>query len=764
MRLTLRTLLAYLDGILEPNDAEDLAKKIEESDYAVELVDRIRDVMRRLRLGAPSISDRGPGLDPNTVAEYLDNTLASERVSDFEKVCLDSDIHLAEVASSHQILTLVLGEPAEVDPASRQRMYLLHGTEGKVKPPPTSAVQSTPAMPGAKNPPRLDLEPSAAGERKPRPKPTVPEYLREPRRRAPWLAISAAVLLAACFTVVVLMAFGFFEPEGAGGKLLARLGVTSAQQPEAASKAEEVKGQEQTPKASTPDKSTAAPTVEPGKEPAPSTTANEKPEVKNPPPSAPPSPPATAETPPSATPPNGATKPAVPESAPKASTETNPPAPGPTSETEKPAAPEVVEQPQQLPPEPLGRLMSGNQVLLGSKAGGDWTRVAPNQMLIPQDVMALPTYRVKIALTMGVTLEILGGSRVELLGGSAGELPGIRVLYGRVVLMPLGKVGSRMRLAFGERSGTITFTNAETVVALDVHRLRVPGTNPETGPARIVADLYVTTGGITWEESAGGTAAQPIALAPQQRLNFDANLTSAPTDARELPPWIEGSTISPLDRRASVAIAEALPTDRLTRVSLMELEVSRPQKEVKWLALRCLGYLGQFDDVVLALNNEANKLVWSDYIDELRAAVGRDAESAAAVRLALEKQFPQQAADLYRMLWGYTNQDLQNGNPPSDRTLVAGLDDDLLAMRVLSYWNLRDITGQGAAYQPEQPAARRAQAVRRWRQRLEAKEIRYADEPKAGERKAPEKKLPEKKGPERKGPEKPVAPLPPDNQ
>jgi hypothetical protein len=152
MRLTLRTLLAYLDDVLPPAAAKALGERIRESDDVQQLVSRIREVIRKRRLNAPAIFPDGSGqnhVDANFVAEYLNDLLTPEQVVAIESLCLESDIHLAEVAACHQILTLAAAEPVTFTAAARERLYaLMDGTPIEVENASTASA-STAGRPAA---------------------------------------------------------------------------------------------------------------------------------------------------------------------------------------------------------------------------------------------------------------------------------------------------------------------------------------------------------------------------------------------------------------------------------------------------------------------------------------------------------------------------------------------------------------------------------------------------------------------------------------
>jgi hypothetical protein len=721
MRLTLRSMLAYMDRLLESDDAEDIRKKIDDSPFATNLYHRLRDVMQRLRLTAPSLTERVGGMDPNTVAEYLDNALPSDRVPDFETACLESDIHLAEVGSCHQILALVLGEPAEIDPASRQRMYQLLQVAAQAEQERLSTVARAAVL--------------GDGSDKARPKPTVPEYLREPVKRRRLLPIAAALLLAGGLVGMLLSATGQldqgswlwnrFHPGQAGVEVTKAPEPVNEPSPAPSTKPETKQPSgtpsdtKKTPETAPADGTKSAPEKPPAKavvENAPTEPeVAKKPEEKAP----------AAEVKPPAP------KPAATEEANLPPLPTNPAVP-----SEKPAGPQL--KVASLPPRPdsakpdvkpeavqrAGRFISDlREVLLKfDPAAANWRRVAPEEFLpAGQALIALPTYRPRVViLNVGATLELLGGTRAELLAEEPQARVGVDVAYGRLVIKPFAQPGIRLRLMVGKNSGTITLSSVDTIAALEVVRTHEAAADPETEPSHVAATLYVAHGAATWED---GEKGKPVQLSEPARLALQSGPAESPAamGLKDMPKWILAESISPLDQRASAVLAQSIQPNRSVGLALMELTEHR-QKEVKWLAARCLGYLGQFDPIVAALNDPQFSREWPDYVEQLRQAMALNAESAAAIHQAMEKRFGAEATALYRMLWGYTDQGLKEKG--EDKQLVDLLDHQTLAFRVLAFWNLKDITGASLFYRPEYPPAKRQQPVARWHERQLAGQIR----------------------------------------
>jgi hypothetical protein len=205
--------------------------------------------------------------------------------------------------------------------------------------------------------------------------------------------------------------------------------------------------------------------------------------------------------------------------------------------------------------------------------------------------------------------------------------------------------------------------------------------------------------------------------------------TQIPASVAEFPQWIAGEDMDSMERAAnrlaSTALEKKLQVERSLEfgasLALMELN-DHSRRENRWLAARCLGYVGDFSPLVAVLNDADHPPVWTDEaIEHLRAAVARSAETAVRVREALQKQYGQDAPSLYRMLWGYTVDGLRGDRQAEE--LVEYLDHQTLAMRILSFWNLREIFGLGLLYRPtDREAVRRAHS-QKWKQRIGSRGI-----------------------------------------
>lgn len=719
MRLTLRTLLAYMDGVLEPADAEDIEEKIRESEFATGIVNRVRDVVRQLRLGAPRVIGKGMGLDPNKVAEYLDNTLPTEQVPDFEKKCLESDTQLAEVAACHQVLTLVLGEPAEVTPDSRERMYrLIH--KSKVD---AADTAEAPAVGNGSPSEPEETTPTGDSPKKERQKPEIPDYLREPSGRPLW-PVAAALLLLGMLACAAVLAVGpqnilaLFRDEAPTNDVAVgeqEQAVPLLQDNEAAPEVEELVSEDTTR------------TESPVKEPIEDEGVEQPNELKTP--AEPPVPGIMPEVVPSE---GNVSEHASPPASDPSQPEITPPSEEMTVEEET-VTEEVMEEPPQPdpalnpaiePPTPalLGRFVSDRTVLLKFDAEtSNWNRLPALSAIGPGDLLlAMPAFDSTLALGSGISLVLLGGTLVEFGPPDANGTPLMAVHYGRVLIVTAGDDTRGIHLVGDGQQGWLGVAEQNSIAAVEAQRTLKPGADPEAEPAKYALRLYVSQGNVTWRTSED-VPPETLSAPYQHTLGSEEDEAAQP-----LPEWLVKNTTPLIEQRGAELIEEHLAEEReiALRATLKEL-VEHRRSEVKALAARCLVHLHVYDPVIKALANPAQHAAWPALIAELSHAIANSPQEADGVLQALLLERGEEGQKLYRLLQGYSPEQLRDG---AAEELVQGLDNEAVDIRVLSFWNLHNITGEMNAYRADHTAARRKPAVQRWRDQLEAGKIVPAEE------------------------------------
>jgi hypothetical protein len=756
MRLTLRTLLAYLDNILDEKDADELRRKIEDSDFAQGLVQRIESANTRSRLGTPPVDGKGIGLDPNSVAEYLDNILPPDRVPDLERICLESDVHLAEVASCHQILTIVLEKGAHVDPGLRERIYRIGAPDTHRTPPsavsPAGLVDSQPLSPdelgrdgttlGASyEPPPLpapppQVAPSGRG-RSPivrRAKAVVPDYLRA-GRRSTWKPLVVTLLLAFLLSAVALRAMGPFDRNhpllrfvGGGPAPLAHDGSSEphvvVDESDSAKVADPITSHEEDPSPPVPGRVDGAdqlPLAD-GKqaEPEDLVTSDDPQRIDRGP---------LAEQPQERGPSDQQSHQAEPVRSEFPETQPLPPEVEmdiPIDEDAHELQPELAEEDHADSGGAVGEPVEVGFVKIKDlhfpmrfdHDRGQWYRLPARSKLFSGDrLRVLPTYHPEIVLTPSVQLVFAGPSSVELGAPTDGGEPTLVMDYGRAFISTAGVPNTRLRLKMGERSCVVTFLDAASEIALETRNFLPLGAHPERDPPQRVVRVFPMIGRIEWQDD---QQASPVPVEEGQvRVLVDSSAETV--GAGELPSWILREDLREIDRSASAVLEGFLAADRPITLSLRERMQDR-RTEIRALAAISLSHLDVHEALIADLDDPRQRAHWAAEFEALRSAIARDPESAAAVRRELEKRFPNTAEEAYRLLFGFSPQQLAEG---ADEKLVRLLDHPSMCLRILAFENLRRITGMTLLYRPNASDELRKSSVRGWRERVDNRAILY---------------------------------------
>lgn len=800
MRLTLRTLLAYLDDILDEIDAQELEKKIDESEMATKLAQRIQQIVGQTRLDTPALEAEGLDGDANAVAEYLDNTLSLDDVPEFERLCLNSDVHLGEVAACHQILTLILGEPAATTAELRERIHQIGQSTAEVSS--TATIEdSSSSLPVDEE---IDEAPSPSEQAE---KPaydsdehwtSAPGYLKRPRRTL-WKPVGLAALIVFCLIFAGLFGMG---PLDQTHPLASLFLVNSDPAPSSATVNEPVGGNEEAANAPTQPNNnegisteaandeqdeglagvdtsaetvTDVPTNEPDmltnpdaatvveESPSEQTTSPTEEEVTDLPFILEPEfqqEPAEAGT---------ATAGNLTAGQPTPNVETLDPAPVETDDLidlqQPPAAPTPSANadarpddipPGDVPPEPrdidiinltpstnenvedatsddavdennsvasneIGKFLSDDELLARyNRVTSMWDRIDVRDSIRNDDqLLVFPVFRPELMLTTGMQLTVIGPAQIRPQPIGEDKSPTIRVDFGRATVETFAQTGSTINIQWSDQQAVATLADMDSRFAVEVSRQFLPGIDGESGEAHEVVHVYTMSGSVEWQTGDGS----PTTLVAGQRLTMVDALPARVTTMERFPGWIDGSDARPRDPEAAKMLLQRVSLDRPISLSLQEQAESQ-RLELRSLAVCSLAFLNEFDPLLNALNDNRLRSYWTEEYVALRRAMVTSEDAARALRQAMEERHGPEGVDLYRLMWGFDDQELASEGAEK---LVSYLDHPSSDFRVVAHENLKSITGRTSLYMPHYVTKTRKRHIFKWKDQLNKGEIVYRE-------------------------------------
>ena len=327
--------------------------------------------------------------------------------------------------------------------------------------------------------------------------------------------------------------------------------------------------------------------------------------------------------------------------------------------------------------------------------------------------------------SLDLLIELKGESVIEYLGATEDEQVSFQLLSGRISLQRRSPDSKTEPVVVGLRlldePCRVTIQSQTALCGAELTMAEANAYEKELGEDRYTGGLFVVNGRVKFV----GKLAGDVALTGPSWFPLTPVDRRAMAESGEQPPlltvpeWLDasGSRISSTQRRYASRFENEIDEEQPLMDSIPSI-VKSNIPAISELAVKTMVTTEMYDKLVQVLAEAEFLEARNAALAGLRRWLPAAPENRETLRAALQQRFPPDQVDtLYRLLWGYNEDDARN--PATSRLLVDWLGHENLVIRQLAFDHVYRLTGQRYDYRPINPANQRKVAVDRWYAHLE---------------------------------------------
>ena len=356
-------------------------------------------------------------------------------------------------------------------------------------------------------------------------------------------------------------------------------------------------------------------------------------------------------------------------------------------------------------------LASQNGLILEVPAQRNQLRVMTPQMMVRpgQQLFVSPSGTGIFNLGKLSQLVALGPSRFQI--HSPQEFS---VGFGRFLYKPGLNIPQELELASRKRL-TMRASDPQTLVAISVRHLRLPGYNPTETPAVPEIEIWCLTGSV----SIGVENQSSVHLRPGISWRATGQFSGQTLQNQSAPDWTSGVKKNAIEQTAFLQLTNHL-LDSSNPFEQLESLSASSSAELRDAASRTLAYLGEYGSLLKTLQNKNQRAYWDKQCQLLMNPSLTTESKLEDLHQLIHNTYEDSGPVVSRLLGGYSEKQIELGE---STRLINMLDHTELEVRVLAFHTLKDLTGYTLGYQPEDTTAVRSHAVRMWWERWRNGEV-----------------------------------------